>query len=868
MSVVRKLLGRAACSPALKLTACGLSSMVAASGLHGQSIRPTTYHAVIATDRTELFGSGVTREFQVPDFVPPERLGRDAIAELPTGRIEIPDFYSGNPYLDQAGSRSGLYAELLYALALGIDTNQRRQAIREADEKIRAAGGLAAAGQASDILGESIGSSFGGGLGAALNRVSGVLRLEAEIEAAERDAIVAYAALEGLERARLGLLEQAIAEESLDPALSDAYLSVTARIERELPRSRDELVQTAGRNAFASTTGEAVVMGGLQNLLTVATTTAGVPTMVAAGDVAALLWHLSREGERYRISAALTLLTTLDATVLEPASRTCQRDAASLSDCALLAGLRQQLGRQLLDLASLFGGSPADHRAGILDPNARSETGRLGREYMAEARRWVEGGPYYVEGPVSTPPTEAPHRLTVLLIDSSGSMRDSDPRGLRRSAAAQLLDHLETNAAVGLVDFDTNPRLVTPEPSMLDHSALKTSIARIDARGGTDIAAALDAALRLLEGQPFSEKAIVLFTDGRHETRTPLGPTLARIGEAGWPVFTVGLSQTADAGLLSRIATLSGGAYLQAWDPADLAGLFEYAAFGVSGGAVTSTHVGQIRQGETRSYPVYVDPSIEQLRASITWPGSDLDLVLYDPTGVRRWGTGPGSRRVQSDTYEILEIGEPAPGRWRAEVFAADVEGIEPFSVRIGGRSGARVDLEVSGPSEHLEVGIPVRFRLVTEGLPAWSSGEITFLLRSPAGDTVFQGTRTVAAHGGLIELGITPEETGPLHVQARLVGTAGTDTVFTREIRRALSVTPLSFPKVVWVQAGYLRVDWGTGRITPGDRLEVRDDLGALVGRATVLTVHPQYSEAVIDEVWGVGPSAGSVARIIPVPP
>ncbi|GEO95536.1 VWA domain-containing protein [Kocuria turfanensis] len=160
----------------------------------------------------------------------------------------------------------------------------------------------------------------------------------------------------------------------------------------------------------------------------------------------------------------------------------------------------------------------------------------------------------------------------VLSLDSSGSMVWNDPSGIRKEAAVQLIDSLLDGDRVGVVDFDSFAYL--RQQLTGDFAAAKRAVQRIDAFGGTDIGAGLRSALNELTraGRADSQQVVVLLTDG--EGAYDPGLT-SRAASMGVRVYTVGLGDSVDDGLLGDIAAQTGGTYYKVNRAAELPGIFD-----------------------------------------------------------------------------------------------------------------------------------------------------------------------------------------------------------------------------------------------------------------------------------------------------
>jgi hypothetical protein len=80
---------------------------------------------------------------------------------------------------------------------------------------------------------------------------------------------------------------------------------------------------------------------------------------------------------------------------------------------------------------------------------------------------------------------------------------------------------------------------------------------------------------------------------------------------------------------------------------------------------------------QTKTHNVKVPGGTTQASFGVSWPGSDLDLILYDPTGreinADAASTEPSVHFVRGDTYEQYRIVRPVPGQWTMKIVAIDV---------------------------------------------------------------------------------------------------------------------------------------------------------------------------------------------------
>jgi len=178
----------------------------------------------------------------------------------------------------------------------------------------------------------------------------------------------------------------------------------------------------------------------------------------------------------------------------------------------------------------------------------------------------------------------------VLVLDASGSMKESDGHGSTKLAAARaavrtIVGQLPSDVQVGLMVYGNTVasapdhakacrdiHLVVPV-APLDRTALNAAVDAITAKGETPIGASLQqAAAALPKG---SSGSIVLVSDGEDSCAPPAPCTVAKQLDAGGvqlTVDTVGLKVDATARTeLTCISRATGGTYTDVQDTAQLA---------------------------------------------------------------------------------------------------------------------------------------------------------------------------------------------------------------------------------------------------------------------------------------------------------
>lgn len=163
--------------------------------------------------------------------------------------------------------------------------------------------------------------------------------------------------------------------------------------------------------------------------------------------------------------------------------------------------------------------------------------------------------------PPAAAAARAPARDVVVLLDRSGSMGGWKVVAARR-AAGRLVDSLGADDRFALLAFDHEVEAygdgaLAPATDRERWRAGEWA-GRLDARGGTELVAALHRALDLLAGGTDRERHLVVVTDAHVADEDGAVRALAHHG-AGVRVSTVGIDRAVNGGLLRRLEALGGG---------------------------------------------------------------------------------------------------------------------------------------------------------------------------------------------------------------------------------------------------------------------------------------------------------------------
>jgi hypothetical protein len=170
---------------------------------------------------------------------------------------------------------------------------------------------------------------------------------------------------------------------------------------------------------------------------------------------------------------------------------------------------------------------------------------------------------------------------TIFVIDSSGSMQDSDPYNLRLDASKLYVDNMSMPDRGAVVDFDHVANLApigSGDHLSSDYTLIKQNIDSIDSNGATDVGLGLKVANEELiaNGDTSHMWIEILLTDANQpDTYYPeTAMQIQNATDAGIVIFSIGLGEWVNEPLLREIAERTGGEYYHAEDPSALQVIF------------------------------------------------------------------------------------------------------------------------------------------------------------------------------------------------------------------------------------------------------------------------------------------------------
>jgi len=321
-----------------------------------------------------------------------------------------------------------------------------------------------------------------------------------------------------------------------------------------------------------------------------------------------------------------------------------------------------------------------------------------------------------------TPPTyqdvQSRSTDTVLVFDTSGSMNEPDLSGTTKINAAmqagfQILNIIEAenialvgSSQVGVISYDIASRVVSPLTT--DIILLKDMISGMSANGGTAMADGLKAGIDLFSSA-FANKTLILLSDGLPNISLNSGNSqdeafvqqqvidlAAQAGQQGICVNTVGFgdpslgTDSIDEDFLTRVALASGcGQFYYATDAIELANVYVELRH-TSTGIIQFQKTGQIALGEQIDLGSVQIPEFQELFLfTVNWPGSKLQPVLIDPSGITVDNSYAGVSISETSSLISYILNNPIPGNWQLQLLGLDVpQGLTDFNAILSTRAG------------------------------------------------------------------------------------------------------------------------------------------------------------------------------------
>ena len=275
----------------------------------------------------------------------------------------------------------------------------------------------------------------------------------------------------------------------------------------------------------------------------------------------------------------------------------------------------------------------------------------------------------------------------VLVIDASGSMKETDPNKLGLEGVKLFVDMLGfTDNQVGVVTYGSDVSQTYPM-SLVKNQSDKENIKNfVDGITRdleyTDITSGLKEAVKMLNQRNASGNSplIVVFTDGNNAiggvaNRTPadidkdLAAIISQAQSEGYPIYTIGLNDNGklNEAYLEKISVDTKAKAFATKDPAELPDILTEIFAAHSNLKVQS--LGPITGTGNFEEVVVNIPNGNVLEANLSATSkSPVEFKLVDPNGNEQTIPSQNITLHTSNSYSLLKLARPMQGDWKLYV--------------------------------------------------------------------------------------------------------------------------------------------------------------------------------------------------------
>lgn len=276
----------------------------------------------------------------------------------------------------------------------------------------------------------------------------------------------------------------------------------------------------------------------------------------------------------------------------------------------------------------------------------------------------------------------------LLVIDASGSMKETDPNKLGLEGVKLFVDMMAaTGNQVGIVTYGSEVDSTYPMTvvnSQDDKEKIKKYVDGISRDlEYTDITAGLGKAIEMEEQRDTTlgnSPLIIIFTDGNNavggvagrdnqKIDADLQQMISKAQSVGYPIYTIGLNDNGklNEAYLKKISDQTDGLSFATKDPAELPDILTQ-IFAAHSNLKVQTLGSLQGTGDFEEVTVNI-PNDNVFEANISAASSQkVEFQLTDPTGNARTIPSSDVTLHESQSYHLLKISKPMEGDWKLGV--------------------------------------------------------------------------------------------------------------------------------------------------------------------------------------------------------
>ena len=259
----------------------------------------------------------------------------------------------------------------------------------------------------------------------------------------------------------------------------------------------------------------------------------------------------------------------------------------------------------------------------------------------------------------------------MLLIDSSGSMRKTDPKNSRKTAAKLFVSLLGSDDRVGIVSFGDSAKLLLPltRDSKQNYGRFVTAINKISSREySTNIYEGVKKGFDELKTSGSNKKVLLLLSDGKltlgskekeAEALGSLSALLPELSKSGITLSTIAFSDQADAKFLQDLASAGGGFFKLALNDRDIHDIF----------ALMFEKIKSPDEVPFDGDSFGIDKNIKEAIVFISKKAGTM-TTLVEPSGKKNTPAkyGQNIQWYETKLFDLITIREPLPGKWKVNL--------------------------------------------------------------------------------------------------------------------------------------------------------------------------------------------------------
>ncbi len=319
-----------------------------------------------------------------------------------------------------------------------------------------------------------------------------------------------------------------------------------------------------------------------------------------------------------------------------------------------------------------------------------------------------------------------------------------------RESLVPVMDLIEEDYQTSLVEFNSSANVVHPltEVDNVARSELKGSVRGLVAGGGTTIGGGMRLGMETIADES-GEKTMILLSDGKENEPPYVDNVLPEIRNAGIKVFTIGIGADIDEQQLKYIADQTGGDVEIDPNIEELRRFYFELAEDAQNRQTLSSAEERLDQGDRIEDDCKVDSSCEDAQFSLSYEGSDMNLIVVDPNGNEIVERGDVAHR-EGGAHEVWSVKDPEPGQWNYEVEVIQVDA--PQETLTQATADSTVDGELFVSDDLYEATGLLRIQLlVSEGFERYVGANAHAEITPPSG-----------ANDDIIELSLDDNGSGP----------------------------------------------------------------------------------------------------------